>query len=488
MSHDVFICHSSKDRSIANAICSTLEQERIRCWIAPRDVVPGSDYAQSIVEAISGSKLTVLVFSEESNNSTHVRREIERSVSHGIPILPFRVEDVVPSPSLEYFISDAHWLDAVTPPLEQHLHHLAGTVRVLLERERTPAGAPLPAPPAGPAPAGVVGPPPEPPQVPVAPHEPAGAPRRSHARLWIGAAAAVGLLVVGLVALAGRGGDDETVSPAGDGGAATTTTPQITPDGTTADDSTEETGDETVEPTMPTVPVTTAPPTVPPTTEPGVAPTTVPAAPELRAPIDVLESFSFTESMAFSWDDGSLVMEGEGVFVAPDRQSCTMTVEMGGLSMTQRAVVADGRAWYDDGMGGGLTEVDPNDSMLQGMLSGCATSEDMWTGDWSDPPEEGEAVTVDGEDYVAFDVSKMTSSWYSVFGLPPGVTADTMILYVSPDRTWVAGMEASIAGTAETFRTYFGFPPVGVTGDCHLTMSVILHQANDPGLVVTAPS
>ena len=55
MSHDVFICHSSKDRSIANAICSTLEQQRIRCWVAPRDVVPGSDYAKSIVEAISGS-------------------------------------------------------------------------------------------------------------------------------------------------------------------------------------------------------------------------------------------------------------------------------------------------------------------------------------------------------------------------------------------------------------------------------------------------
>jgi hypothetical protein len=138
VTHDVFICHSSKDRTIANAICSKLEQNGIRCWIAPRDVLPGSDFAQSIIEAISSTKLTVLVFSSNSNESPHVHREIERTVGHGIPILPFRVDEVIPSLSLEYFISNAHWLDAITPPLEQHLQHLVGTVRLLLDRAAVP--------------------------------------------------------------------------------------------------------------------------------------------------------------------------------------------------------------------------------------------------------------------------------------------------------------------------------------------------------------
>ncbi|HYL40707.1 MAG TPA: toll/interleukin-1 receptor domain-containing protein, partial [Candidatus Binatus sp.] len=80
MTHDVFICHSSKDRTIANAICSTLEQHHIRCWIAPRDVLPGSDYGGAIIDAISGTRLTVLVFSSSSNTSPHVRREIERTI------------------------------------------------------------------------------------------------------------------------------------------------------------------------------------------------------------------------------------------------------------------------------------------------------------------------------------------------------------------------------------------------------------------------
>lgn len=145
MSHDVFICHSSKDHTLANAICAKLEANQIRCWLAPRDVVPGMEYAQSIVEAIGATRLTVLVFSQNANQSPHVHRELERTASHGIPILPFRVEDVVPGPSVEYFISDAHWLDALTPPLEKHLDYLAGTVRLILDREAAKtSGQPTP--------------------------------------------------------------------------------------------------------------------------------------------------------------------------------------------------------------------------------------------------------------------------------------------------------------------------------------------------------
>lgn len=134
MAHDVFICHSSRDKAIADAVCHSLESDGIRCWISPRDVVPGTDYASSIVDAIAHSALVVLVFSSHSNGSGHVGREIERAVSHGIPILPFRVEDVDPSPALEYYISVSHWLDAYTKPLEPHLQHLSGTIRMLLDR------------------------------------------------------------------------------------------------------------------------------------------------------------------------------------------------------------------------------------------------------------------------------------------------------------------------------------------------------------------
>jgi formylglycine-generating enzyme required for sulfatase activity len=134
MAHDVFLSYSSKDKPIADAVCGTLEGKRIRCWIAPRDVLPGLPYGEAIVEAIEASRVMVLVFSASANKSPQVMREVERAVSKGIPIIPFRIEEVPPSKSLEHFISSLHWLNALTPPLEKHLQFLAETVQLLLVR------------------------------------------------------------------------------------------------------------------------------------------------------------------------------------------------------------------------------------------------------------------------------------------------------------------------------------------------------------------
>jgi len=131
MAHDVFISYSSLDKPTADAICAKLEERRIRCWIAPRDVLPGMSYAAALVDAIRESRAMVLVFSSRSNSSRHVVNEVERAVAVGIPIVPFRIEDVLPTKDLEYFISRPHWLDALTPPLETHVARLADALQVL---------------------------------------------------------------------------------------------------------------------------------------------------------------------------------------------------------------------------------------------------------------------------------------------------------------------------------------------------------------------
>lgn len=137
MAHDVFISYSSHDKPIADAICAGLEAAKIRCWIAPRDMLPGVPYAEALGDALRESQLLLLVLSSNSNHSSQVMREVECAVDKGIPILPFRVEDVEPSASLDYFVKAIHWLDAITPPLEMHLDSLTETVRVLLTRQRT---------------------------------------------------------------------------------------------------------------------------------------------------------------------------------------------------------------------------------------------------------------------------------------------------------------------------------------------------------------
>jgi hypothetical protein len=149
MAHDVFISYSSKDKVTADAVCATLERHGIRCWIAPRDILPSAEWGASIINAIGASKVMVLIFSANANGSPQILREVERAVNRGVAILPFRIEDVPPKESLEYFIGAVHWLDALTPPLESHIGELAGTIQLLLSRMEAKAA---PSEPEGPVP------------------------------------------------------------------------------------------------------------------------------------------------------------------------------------------------------------------------------------------------------------------------------------------------------------------------------------------------
>ncbi len=135
MAHDVFVSYSVKDKTTADAICASLEANGIRVWIAPRDVMPGSDWGESIIDAIHESKVMILVFSANSNASPQIKREIERAVNKGVTVVPFRIDDVLPSKTLEYFISTQHWLDAFTPPLEKHLGSLVGILQSIISKQ-----------------------------------------------------------------------------------------------------------------------------------------------------------------------------------------------------------------------------------------------------------------------------------------------------------------------------------------------------------------
>src|SRR4051794_17906324 len=109
MAHDCFISYSTQDKATADAACATLEAAGIRCWIAPRDILPGMNWGGSIIKAIGDAAVMVLIFSGNSNASEQVTREVERASSKGVPIIPFRIEAIAPSPDLEYFISTPHW-------------------------------------------------------------------------------------------------------------------------------------------------------------------------------------------------------------------------------------------------------------------------------------------------------------------------------------------------------------------------------------------
>lgn len=135
MGHDVFISHAAADKVIADDMVVALEQGGVHCWVAPRDIRPGDTWGGSIVKAIESSTIMVVIFSESSNKSRQVLREVERAVQKDVVVLPFRLDEVEPTGDMEYFLSATHWLEALGQDIQVHYQHLLRTTLSILKRE-----------------------------------------------------------------------------------------------------------------------------------------------------------------------------------------------------------------------------------------------------------------------------------------------------------------------------------------------------------------
>ena len=148
MARDVFICHSSKDKTVAHELCVHLEAAGIDCCIAPRNLQPGQDYSEQLVRAIEGCRLFLLVFSQHANESRNVLREVELASNSDKNILPVRIEDVVPADRLAFYIRCVHWFDGIGP-LDERCDELIADVRRGLGTTTSDAGPKISAPSAG---------------------------------------------------------------------------------------------------------------------------------------------------------------------------------------------------------------------------------------------------------------------------------------------------------------------------------------------------
>ncbi len=130
--YDVFISYSYDDKSVAEAIVSNLEGKGIKCWIAPQNITPGLSWAEAIVKGIDSSKIMVLIFSSNVLNSDFVKNELNLASNKKMPIIPFRIEDILPEDDFKFYLSRKHWLDALTPDLNSHTQELARIIKDLI--------------------------------------------------------------------------------------------------------------------------------------------------------------------------------------------------------------------------------------------------------------------------------------------------------------------------------------------------------------------
>jgi glucokinase len=138
----IFLSYASEDVRIATYLRDEVESGGFPCWFAPRDVVPGQEYGEAIVNALKQAKAFLLVYSQSAEKSPHVRSEIERAASLDIPILVFRIDATQPSDRTGFFLSRHHWLDGSGGVSSGILATLMDAVRQLSEKQTATTGVP----------------------------------------------------------------------------------------------------------------------------------------------------------------------------------------------------------------------------------------------------------------------------------------------------------------------------------------------------------
>ena len=142
----IFICFSSKDETIAREIVEFIEAEGLKCWISLRDVPPGHNYQETIVQAIEAASGIVFLFSESSSKSGEIKKELSIGGSIDTPVFPVRLSQILPSGALRYELATRQWID-LFPDRRQALGKLVETIKNALGAAATEDGeARLPAP------------------------------------------------------------------------------------------------------------------------------------------------------------------------------------------------------------------------------------------------------------------------------------------------------------------------------------------------------
>lgn len=124
----LFVCFSSKDETVAREVVESLEADDLKCWISLRDVLPGQNYQEAIVQALESASGIVFLFSEHSNKSQEIRKELSIGGSINVPVFPLRLSPIAASGALRYELAIRQWID-IFPHRQHALARLAQTIK-----------------------------------------------------------------------------------------------------------------------------------------------------------------------------------------------------------------------------------------------------------------------------------------------------------------------------------------------------------------------
>lgn len=124
----VFISYCTANKKIADEVVKYLEDNDVKCFIAPRDIPAGTPYARELTTAMKNCELAILIASAEINNSQHVLNEIDILINAKKTIIPFFIEDFNMLEEHHYYLGRAQRIIAYPDKVETYYEKILDTL------------------------------------------------------------------------------------------------------------------------------------------------------------------------------------------------------------------------------------------------------------------------------------------------------------------------------------------------------------------------
>ena len=99
----VYISYDQKDEPVVQKICQSLTMMGTKMFMNQEQVV-GGDYAQELTKRIESAEAVIFFYSENAENSTWVKREVEYALSQKKRVIPVLLTEVADSGWYKYHL------------------------------------------------------------------------------------------------------------------------------------------------------------------------------------------------------------------------------------------------------------------------------------------------------------------------------------------------------------------------------------------------
>ena len=108
----IYCSYSRKDRPVVQRILRSLTENGVQLFV-DYEQLAGGDYAQKLTKQIESADAILFFYSENTENSTWVKHEIEFALSKNKIIIPVLLAEPKEGSWLHFYLGTFNWIKAL---------------------------------------------------------------------------------------------------------------------------------------------------------------------------------------------------------------------------------------------------------------------------------------------------------------------------------------------------------------------------------------